>query len=295
MTGQFEDDDWGQVVNGSGDFARVDQLENHLLIVYPRGYIEHHPTKFSQPGKKSDVIVCDVVDLDAPDDNGQAPGKVYRNAWWRQSQLIISLRPFIDKRVLGRITKGISRNGMNPPWVIGDSTAEPGAIERARTWAHANPNFALSPFDPNRLPTIPAPPPAGQYGGPPQGYQQQFNDPWAQQAPPPQYPQPAPPQYQQPLQPQYQQPQPQYQQPAPGTMTYPAQGYTATSQAATAPPPPQYQQAGPASVPQGPPAYPVQGSPPVDQSMLAQMRAARERRTEAEIYGTGPQSDQPPF
>lgn len=271
----FDDDDWGHTVDSSGDFARVETLQTHLLIVFPRGYIEHHPTRFSQPGKKSDVIVCDIVDLDAQDDHG-AQGKVYRNAWLRQSQLIISLRPFIDKRVLGRINKGISRNGMNPPWVIADAVSEPGALDRARGWAQANPSFTLSPFDPTRLiEPQGAPRPAGP---PAQGW----NDPWASQpqsAPayqppagtqqfqyPPQPPPPPPPQ------------QPQYQQPYPPQQPYGQPDYQ-QQQPAYGPPPQQ-------EVPRYP--VPQNGAPGQGQSTIDVMRAQRARREEADPYGSDP-------
>lgn len=275
MTGMFDDDDWGHTVDSSGDFARVEQLQTHLLIVFPRGYIEHHPTRFSQPGKKSDVIVCDIVDLDAQDEHGNQ-GKVYRNAWLRQSQLIISLRPFIDKRVLGRINKGISRNGMNPPWVIADAVSEPGALDRAKGWAAANPAFTLSPFDPTRLvePQVTAPRPAPQQN-------QGWSDPWATR------------QYQPPPAPVYQQP--------PGTQQFQQQ---------MAPPPQQYQQPYPIQAPVQPPytgqpdyqqqsghgqqappevpRYPVNGAPGQGQSTIDVMRAQRARREEVDPYGADP-------
>lgn len=270
--GLFDDDEWGRPVDGSGEFARVEQLANHLLIVFPIGYIDHHPTKFTVPGKKSDVIVSDLIDLDDVNDEG-TQGKVYRTAWWRQSQLIISLRPWIGRRVLGRITKGVARNGMNPPWVITDASPEPGAIDRVKIWAAANPSFALSVF---QEPTIMAPPsnggpPRQQYAQPPQYAPAPDNYYQSQQyASPPPPPQPlAPPQ----PQPQYAPPPPpaQYPQPAPPPQ-YPQPQY----------PQPQYQGAGPQA-----PGYPPQQDP----GMLSLMRAQRERREETQY----PQSQDPPF
>src|SRR5262245_25841293 len=134
----FDDNEWGTPQNANGDYARVDQLAGHLLIVLPIGYIEHSPTRFTTPGKPSDVIVCDVIDLDAADEGGN-PGKIYRAAWWRSSKLVVALRPWISKKVLGRIGKGVAQNGMNPPWVLNPAETEPGAMDRVKAWAQANP------------------------------------------------------------------------------------------------------------------------------------------------------------
>jgi hypothetical protein len=287
---QFSEEEWGQVTDSSGDFARVDQLAGHLLIVFPIGYIDHHPTRFTQPGKKSDVVVCDLVDLDAQDEATGAVGKVYRNAWWRQSQLIVSLRPWIGKRVLGRLGKGISRNGMNAPWILNDAVQEPGAIDRAKQWAAANPGFAISQFSPPTLaPVAPAPaqqaPAYGQapnYGGPSNAPAQQ----------PGQY-QPAPAYAQ----------QGGYQQTPPPPSPDPWANTTAPDPWAQSFPAPQPQQVGPQGYqqpqqvppnyqPVQPPAFPINGGQQQDPSMLAMMRAERERREAGYQQGQG---DQPPF
>lgn len=282
--GVFDDDDWGTVVEGSGDYARVQQLENHLIIVFPIGYIDHHPTRFTTPGKKSDVIVCDVIDLDDVDEQGNQ-GKVYRTAWWRSAQLIMNLRPLIGRRVLGRIGKGIPRNGMNPPWVINDATGEPGAMDRAQAWGQAHSNFVLSTFSPPAA-VAPTPPPAynaapaqSGYQAPPQGYSnQQYQDQGygAQQSyvPPPQQPQP---QYQQP--PQY----PQQRQPNPQNYPPQQQGY-----------PPQQQ--GGYNNGQQLPAYQVPQSQPSQPDQLDLMRAERMRReAPPPQQGNQWQNDEPPF
>lgn len=267
----FEDDDWGHAVDASGDFARVEQLAGHLLIILPVGYIQHSPTRFTVPGKKSDVIVCDIVDLDAADDQGQ-PGKIYRTAWLRQSQLIMSLRPFVGKKVLARISKGVPRNGMNPPWVVNDTSTEPGAPERARAWGAAHPEFVTSPFS---QPTQAAPPqdlqpqfrpaaPQYQQAAPPQQFQPQPQP--AYGYPPAPQPQPQPPQFQ----PQPFQQQPQYQQTLSPTA---APAYQATVQH-------QFPQQPPAipAFPVQQQGYPQQPADPGGDTTLAYMRAQYERR-----------------
>lgn len=291
----FDDDDWGRPENSSGEYARVETLAGHLLIVFPIGYIDHSPTRFTQAGKPSDVIVCDVIDLDAPDDTG-APGKVYRTAWWRSSKLIVGLRPLIGKKILGRIAKGLAQNGMNPPWIINDVKDEPGALDRARAWAQAHSDFIVSTFTPPpAIPRNPAPAaPAGPgWGGgmqpiPGSGYQgparQQYEvSPQQFQNHPPQpqgYPQPQPQ-----LPPQgYPQPQPQQPQYQPQYQQQPmSPGYQA--------PPQQMQQ--PGGYPQQPPAFPVAGAPQQDPNMLEVMRAERERREMAAAQGQ--YQDNPPF
>lgn len=217
----FDEEEFAPVIETTGEYARMDALNGHLVIVYPIGYVEHSPTKFSQPGKRSDAIVCDVIDLDAADDSG-APGKLYRNTWWRGARLIMSLRPRIGSKVLGIVGKGVSTNGMNPPWVLNDASADEQLRERARQWGRAHANFVTTPFEaPLPTPVAPAAPAApavprfpvetpGYGGGYPQSTYPQGG---GQQYPPQQPPQNYPPQG-----------QPQWgngQQPAPSGPGYP--------------------------------------------------------------------------
>lgn len=242
------DDDWGRPVENNGEFARPELLAGHLLIVLPLGYVPFIMTKFTVPGKKSDAICCDVVDLDDKDEAGNV-GKIYRTSNLMQARIIQDLKPFIGRKVLGRIGKGVSKNGMNPPWVITDMSADPALMERARAWAQANSQFVKSEFmarDDIAPPVVAnAPMPQGQQGfaqptqqgygqgygqqpqqqlyygdqyqtphhpapaAPAQGYAQQQQQYPADQFQQPAYPQQPPPQYQQ--QPQQPQPQPQYQ------------------------------------------------------------------------------------
>lgn len=192
-----QDEEWGRTVEGSGEFARPATLDGHLLIVYPLGYVPHIQTRFTQPGKKSDAIACDIVDLDDKDDFGR-PGKMYRNSNLMQAQLIAQLRPFIGRKVLGRMGRGMSKNGMNPPWVINDMVGDPGAVAAANAWKSANPDFVPSPFalrEPDPVLPVPAPPTyLSQPQTPQSGYQAGYRDPWSEARPAPQpAPQPAQP------------------------------------------------------------------------------------------------------
>jgi hypothetical protein len=267
-----ENDDWGRPAEVGGEFVKPVQLNGHLIIVFPLGYIPFIATKFSgQSGKPSDGIAVDVIDLDDLDDYGN-PGKVYRNNSFMQSQLIASLKSQIGNKILGVMSQGTARNGMNPPWVIVDMSADPAALERGAAWKALNPNFRPSTFTPRAAaPVAPAQPPAQNYQQPNPGYSQPgqgYQQPQSggYQAPPQNYQQPvSPPQgggYQQPAAPpQYQQPQ--YQQPA-----------------------------------QQQPAYvAAAGSPQIsqeDMTVLQQHRAAR-AAVEAEAARQASFNDQPPF
>lgn len=183
------DDDWGRPVE-TGEYARPENLNGHLLIVFPLGYVPFIQTKFTVPGKKSDAICCDIIDLDDKDESGQ-PGKVYRQSNLMQGQLIATLRPWIGRKVLGRMGKGVSKNGMNAPWVITDMLDDPSCVERAKAWSQAHPSFAKSPFQEWKE-EAPAATPADlpqnlqQYTHQPQQQQQNPAGPYPPQQPPPQ-------------------------------------------------------------------------------------------------------------
>jgi hypothetical protein len=193
-----DEEEFAQVVEVTGEYARPENLNGHLLIVFPIGYHDYLPTRFTQQGKKSDALCCDVIDLDDKDGAG-VPGKVYRASNFMQSQLIVGLRPFIGRKVLGRMGKGVSKTGLNPPWVITDMSNDPVAIERAKAWKVANPDFVTSPF----MPRDDTAPPAGAQPQP----QPQLPEAW-QQYSRPQQPtqQPMPQAYSQPAQQPAQQP-----------------------------------------------------------------------------------------
>lgn len=138
------EDEWGQAAPLGGEYIQPRQLEGHLLIIYVLGHIPHVNTKFTVPGKLSDAIQVDVVDLDDKDESG-APGKVYRTCNW-MGAIIGNLRPMIGRKVLGTIGKGVAKQGMNAPWNVIDLLDNQGAKDRAIAWGEANPTFRPSPF-----------------------------------------------------------------------------------------------------------------------------------------------------
>lgn len=144
------DDEWGRPTEVTGEYARPSDLKGHLLIVYPLGYVAEIQTKFGI----SDGMSVDVIDLDDKDENGQ-PGKVYRNSNFMQAQLIASLKSQVGTKILGVMSQGVSKTGMNPPWIIVDMSGDPTARERASAWKQAHPNFRPSPFAPRDLQPAP--------------------------------------------------------------------------------------------------------------------------------------------
>ena len=141
-------EEWGRPAETGGEFVKPAQLNGHLVIFFPIGYIPFIQTRFSgQSNKPSDGIVVDVVDLDDKDDYGN-PGKLYRHNTFMQAQLIASLKSQIGSKILGVVGQGTARNGMNQPWVIVDMSGDPAARERGSQWIAANPNFRPSQFTP---------------------------------------------------------------------------------------------------------------------------------------------------
>jgi hypothetical protein len=118
-------------------------IVGHLLLVWPTDYIENSPTKYSQPGKPSDVIVVDVVDLDDHDPMTNEPGYVTRGAWWRQGRLIGSLKKKIGTKdpMLARMNQGTGTPGYNAPFELVSATSDRQAVTKAQEWLSKNPDF----------------------------------------------------------------------------------------------------------------------------------------------------------
>lgn len=126
---------------GAGDTLYPASCLNHLLLVWFINYIEHSPTVYSTPGKNSDVIVVDVVDLDLPDDDGYQ-GKVFRGSWWRNGRLIGfgkprlgRPKPVIATMAFGGVTMG------NKPYELHTQDHDPGMVARGSAWLQAHTDF----------------------------------------------------------------------------------------------------------------------------------------------------------
>jgi hypothetical protein len=165
------------VEGGFSDYLNPPDILGHLLLVWAVDYIPHSPTKYSTPGKLSDVILVDGVDLDRPDENGHQ-GLLVRRAWWRQSRLIRDLKNKIGRPnpMLFRLGKDTSQPGPNAPYIIISMKSDPESVKRAEAWLAAHPDFRPSekleydnPPDTPAQPTYHQPP-AVQYQQPQQQY-----------------------------------------------------------------------------------------------------------------------------
>lgn len=130
---------------GENGYGNPAELLNHLLLVWAVDYIEHAPTRFSQPGKKSDVIVVDIVDLDLRDATTQQAGAIFRKAWWRNAFLIRDLKGSLGalNPKLCAIGKGVATTGL-PPYVLIPMHNDPMSRQRADAWRQTNLGFTPS-------------------------------------------------------------------------------------------------------------------------------------------------------
>lgn len=141
MSEDFNEPDQGF----SGERIQPRDVVGHLLMVWCIEYVEHSQTRYSKPGVKSDMVVVDVVDLDQVGEDG-LPGALGRGIWWRQSRLIQALKNSAGKTspFLGWMTTGMASQGNNAPYILQSATQDPDAVNRARAWLAAHPQFTIS-------------------------------------------------------------------------------------------------------------------------------------------------------
>ena len=130
-----------------GEWLDPKNVIGNLLIIWAIRYIEHSPTRHSVPGRNSDVIVVDGVNLDETGPDG-FEGVIARNSWWRQSRLIMVLkkRVGLPNPILIRLSKGTSSNS---PYELHTQSADKDAMRRFREWCERNPDF--QPSSPGEL------------------------------------------------------------------------------------------------------------------------------------------------
>lgn len=123
---------------------------NHLLLVWATDYIAHSPTIHTRPDRPSDVIVVDCVDLDQTDPETGQPGLLGRRCWWRQAQLIQSLRGKIGKPdpMLARMGKDVGKPGFAAPFKLFSATADGPSVQRATAWIESHREFVPSSVGP---------------------------------------------------------------------------------------------------------------------------------------------------
>jgi hypothetical protein len=134
--------------NGDTSTLLPAELVNAFLLVWAIDYIPHSPTKFTVPGKASDVIVVDVVNLHT--------GELGQQVWWRQGRLIKDLKPKIGRPnpILVQMTRGIGTQGGQAPYELVSGAGDPTAVAMAKAWFEANPSFTASTPLPHPQPQV---------------------------------------------------------------------------------------------------------------------------------------------
>lgn len=119
------------------------ELLGHLLMVWAVEYIEDAPSKFSNRGAPSDVIVVDIVDLNEVEFGTNEAGVLSRGAWWRGGRLIGSLKRRLGKPdpVLAWMRLGTASAGFNAPYELVSATSDPESVRRAQNWLDSHPDF----------------------------------------------------------------------------------------------------------------------------------------------------------
>lgn len=119
------------------------ELLGHLLMVWAVEYIEDAPSKFSNRGAPSDVIVVDMVDLNEVEFGTNEAGVLSRGAWWRGGRLIGSLKRRLGKPdpVLAWMRLGTASAGFNAPYELVSATSDPESVRRAQNWLDSHPDF----------------------------------------------------------------------------------------------------------------------------------------------------------
>jgi hypothetical protein len=107
--------------------VRTADLLGHLCIFSPVGY----ETDVQTVNGASDVVIVDVVDLDADG------GTEYDGVWFFSVGLRNALKRYIpDGKVLARIGQAVAKPGKNPAWILLDATGS--AADVAKATAYVN-------------------------------------------------------------------------------------------------------------------------------------------------------------
>jgi hypothetical protein len=106
----------------AGSVLKPAEIEGHLLVVEPREYIQSMSTAMGD----SDAVRCTVHDITTK--------TTYEEVLWFSSVLVGSLKSRIGAKVLGVMGKGVAKPGQTAPWLLNDASAEPAALEAARTY-----------------------------------------------------------------------------------------------------------------------------------------------------------------
>jgi len=110
--------------------VRTADLLGHLCIFSPVGY----DTDIQTVNGASDVVVVDVVDLDADG------GTEYDGVWFFSVGLRNALKRYVpDGKVLARIGQGAAKPGKNAPWILLDATGSAADVAKATAYVNRAP------------------------------------------------------------------------------------------------------------------------------------------------------------
>lgn len=124
------------------EYMNVEQSVGHLLIVRPLKFQDGFITEFRPEG--TDVVFCDVADLDVLDENSGQPGKVYRGNSFLQGYLKGTFKRYIGHTLLGMIYLGPRQKGQKAPYMWQDLSADAAVAARGMAWMQQHQDFLVA-------------------------------------------------------------------------------------------------------------------------------------------------------
>lgn len=150
----------------AAEYMNVEASVGHLLIVRPQRYQDSgFKTEFQPDG--TDVVFCDVADLDLIDPATNTAGKMFRGNSFLQGYLKGTFKRYIGHTLIGVIYHGPRERGRKPPYMWQDLSADPNVVGRGQAWMAAHQDFlvAITPATPAAAAVPEVAPAAYQYKG----------------------------------------------------------------------------------------------------------------------------------
>ena len=127
----------------AAEYMNVEAAVGHLLIVRPQRYQDSgFITEFQPQG--TDVVFCDVCDLDLIDPATNQPGKVFRGNSFLQGYLKGTFKRYLGHTLIGMIYTGPRQRGQKPPYMWQDLSADPNIVARGQAWMAAHQDFLVA-------------------------------------------------------------------------------------------------------------------------------------------------------
>lgn len=124
------------------EFLKPEDAKGHLLLVRPLKYQQDGYTTEFQPNG-TDVVFCDVADLDVVDEGTNQLGKVFRGNTFLQGYLKGTFKRYIGKTLIGMIYEGPRERGKKPPFMWMDLSGDQAVAARGMAWMQANQHFLV--------------------------------------------------------------------------------------------------------------------------------------------------------